>query len=86
MEEAFPPLVNELFYKFLGAALAEARFDAGRVTDALALVDHAVNTGEGPGSGLYVPEIHRLRSVFLRSLGSPAEEVECGLRTALAVC
>ena len=85
MEEAFPPLVNELFYKFLGAALAEARFDAGRVTDALALVDHAVNTGEGPGIGLYDPEIHRLRGVFLRSLGSPAEEVESALRTALQI-
>jgi predicted ATPase len=85
MEEAFPPLVNEQLYKFFGAALAEARFDAGRVTDALALVDHAVNTGQGPASGLYVPEIHRLRGVFLRSLGSPVEEVECALRTALQV-
>ena len=83
MEEAFPPIVNEQQYKFIGAALAEARFDAGRVTDALALADHALNTGEGRASGLFVPEIHRLRGVFLRSLGSPAEEVECGLRTAL---
>ena len=83
MEEAFPSIVNEQAYKFLGAALAEARFDAGRMTDALALVDHALDTGEGPASGLYVPEIHRLRGVFLRSLGSPAEEVECALRTAV---
>ena len=67
------------------AALAAAWFDAGRVTDALALVDQAVNTGEGPGSGLYVPEIHRLRGVFLRNLGSPAEEVESALRTALQI-
>jgi predicted ATPase len=65
--------------------LAEARFDAGRVTDALALVDHAVNTGEGPASGLFVPEIHRLRGVCLKSLGSPAEEVERALRTALEI-
>ena len=42
MEEAFP-FVETPFYKFFGAALAEARFDAGSVTDALALVDHAVN-------------------------------------------
>ena len=96
MEEAFPRIVNEQQYtasdtparcdaegKFFGAALAEARFDAGRVTDALALVDHAVNTGEGSAIGLYVPEIHRLRGVFLRSLGSPAEEVESALRTAV---
>jgi predicted ATPase len=82
MEEALPFVVNA-FYEFFGAALAEARFDAGRVTDALALVDHALNTGEGPGSGLYVSEIHRLRGVLLRSLGSPAEEVESVLRTAL---
>jgi len=83
MEEAFPPSVNELLYKFLAAALAEARFDAGRVTDALALVDHALDTGEGPANGLYVPEIHRLRGLFLKSLGSPAEEIESALRTAL---
>jgi hypothetical protein len=49
------------------AALAEAWFDAGRVSEALALVDQAVNTGEGPGSGLYVPEIHWLPGVFLWS-------------------
>jgi predicted ATPase len=65
--------------------LAEARFDAGRVTDALALVDHALNTGGGSASGLYVSEIHQLRGVFLKSLGSPAEEVERALRTALEI-
>jgi hypothetical protein len=85
MEEAFPPLVSEQHYKLFGAALAEARFDAGRVTDALALVDHAVNTGEGPASGLYVPEIHRLRAMFLKSLGCPAEEVERALLTAVQI-
>jgi predicted ATPase len=85
MEEAFPHIATEQHYKFFGAALAEARLDAGGVTDALALVDHAVNTGEGPASGLYVPEIHRLRGVFLRSLGSPAEEIESALRTALEI-
>jgi predicted ATPase len=85
MEEAFPFIVHEQLYKLLAAPLAEARFDAGCVTDALALVDQAVNTGEGRGSGLYVPEIHRLRGVFLRSLGSPAEEIESALRTALQI-
>ena len=85
MEEAFPSIVNELTSKFLGAALAEARFDTGRVTDALALVDHALNTGEGPASGLYVSEIHRLRAVFLLSLGFPAVEVERALRTAVQI-
>jgi len=83
MEETFAPNVNEVLYKFLAAALAEARFDAGRAMDALALVDHALDTGGGPANGLYVPEIHRLRGVFLKSLGSPAEEVESALRTGL---
>ena len=32
-----------------------------------------------------MPEIHRLRGVFLRSLGSPAEEVERTLCTALEI-
>ena len=49
MEEAFPFVVNDNIYKFFGAALAEARFDAGRVTDALALVDHARQYRRGPG-------------------------------------
>src|SRR6185369_8714280 len=70
MEEAFPSIVNEQHYKWLAAALAEARFDAGRVTDAIALVNRALNAGEGPAKGLYVPEIHRLRGMFLKSLGS----------------
>jgi predicted ATPase len=55
------------------------------VTDALALVDHALNAGEGPASGLYVPEIHRLRGAFLNSLAPPAEEVERALRTAVQI-
>ena len=84
MEEAFP-FVKNVFYKFFAAALAEARFDAGSMTDALALVDHALNTEEGPASGLYVSEVHRLRGVFLRSLGSPVEEVERALHTALQI-
>jgi class 3 adenylate cyclase len=83
MEEAFPFVVNEQLYKLFGAALAEARFAAGHVTDALVLIDHALDTGEGPARGIYVPEIHRLRGVFLQSLGSSAEEVERALRTAL---
>jgi predicted ATPase len=53
------------------------------VTDARALVEHALDTGGGPANGLYVPEVHRLRGVFLRSLGSSAEEIESALRTAL---
>jgi predicted ATPase len=32
-----------------------------------------------------VPEIHRLRALFLRSFGSRAEEVERALRTALQI-
>jgi predicted ATPase len=85
MEEAFPFVVNEQLYKLFGAALAEARFGAGRATDALALLDHALNTGEGPAGGVYIPEIHRLRGVFLWSLGSSVEEVESAIRTALQI-
>ena len=72
-------------YKFFGAGLAEARFDAGRATDALALVSRAVNAGGGVAGGLCAPEIHRLHGVFLRSLGSPAEEAERPLRTAVEI-
>jgi hypothetical protein len=57
MEEAFPHIGNEQQYKSFGAALAELGFDAGRVTDALALVDRAVNAGEGAARGLCVAEI-----------------------------
>jgi hypothetical protein len=85
MEEAFPHVVSERSYKIVCGSLAQARFDAGRVTDALALVDHALNTGDGPASGLCAPEIHRLRSVFLKSLGFPTEEVERTLRTTVEI-
>ena len=85
MEAAFPRIVTEQEYKFFGAALAEARFDAGRVTEALALVDYALTTGEGEANGLCVPEVHRLRGLFLKSLGSPAEEVESAFRAALKI-
>jgi hypothetical protein len=71
MEEAFPRMVNEGHYKFFGAALAEARFDAGRVTDALALVDHAVNTGQGPASGNYVEKSTGSEVCFYGALGPP---------------
>ena len=36
-------------------------------------------------SGLYVPEIHRLRGVFLQSLESSTEEVESAFRMALQI-
>ena len=52
------------------------------MTDALALVDYALTTGEGEANGLCVPEVHRLRGLFLKSLGSPAEEVESAFRAA----
>jgi class 3 adenylate cyclase/tetratricopeptide (TPR) repeat protein len=84
MEEALPSVAGEHAYKLYAAPVAEARFDAGRVRDALALVDHALDTGEGPASGLFVSEIHRLRGVFLSRLGS-AEEVERTLRTAIEI-
>ena len=88
MEEAFPFIVSghgNAGIKFYGAPLAEARFDAGRVADALALVDHALSTGEGPASGLWVSEIHRLRGVISKSLGCSAEEVERPLWKALEI-
>jgi adenylate cyclase len=85
MEEAFPHIASEQHYKWYAATLAEAQFDAGRVTDAFALVDRALNTGEGPANGLYAPEIYRLRGMFLKSLGCPAEEVERALRRALEI-
>jgi predicted ATPase len=59
MEAAFPRMVNEQQYKFFGAALAEARFDAGRVTDALELVDYALTTGEGEANGCELCRRHR---------------------------
>jgi class 3 adenylate cyclase len=88
MEEAFPFIVSghgNAGIKFYGSHLAAARFDAGRVTDALALVDHALSTGEGPTRGLYASEIHRLLGLFLGNLRFPAEEAERPLCTALEI-
>ena len=88
MEEAFPFIVSghgNAGIKFYGSHLAEARFEAGRVADALALVDHALSAGEGPTRGLYASEIHRLQGLFLGNLRFPAEEAERPLCTALEI-
>jgi class 3 adenylate cyclase/predicted ATPase len=87
MEEAFPFIVSghRAGINLYGSHLAAVRFDAGRVTDALALVDHALSTGESPASSLCVPEIHRLRGAILKSLGSSAEEIERPLWKALEI-
>jgi predicted ATPase len=88
MEEAFPFIVSghgNAGVKLYGSHLAEARFEAGRSADALALVDHSLSTGEGPTRGLYAPEIHRLQSRFLGVLRFSAEEAERPLRTALEI-
>ena len=88
MEEAFPFIASAHGYagtKLHGYHLAEARFEAGRVADALALVDHSLSAGEGSTRGLYASEIHRLQGLFLGNLRFPAEEAERPLCTALEI-
>jgi class 3 adenylate cyclase/predicted ATPase len=88
MEEAFPFIISghgDVGMKFYGSHLAAARFEAGRVADALTLVDHSLSTGESPTRGLYASEIHRLQGMFLSGLRFSAEDAERPLRTALEI-
>jgi len=88
MEEAFPFIVSghgNAAVKLYGSQLASARFEAGRSTDALALVDHSLSTGEGPTRGLYAPEVHRLQGSFLGRLRFSAEQAERPFRNAIEI-
>ena len=73
-------------YRYYAAILADARERAGRVTDALELVQGALGTLTEPGVGMFVPEHHRLHGVCLLRLGADhADEAMRSLQTALDV-
>ena len=73
-------------YRYYAAILADARERAGRVSDALELVQGALGTLTEPGVGMFVPEHHRLHGVCLLRLGADhADEAVRSLQTALDV-
>ena len=88
MMEAEYPRASAIgpLYRYYATILADARERAGRITDALELVQGALATVAEPGVGMFVPEHHRLRGVCLLRLGSGhADEAMRSLQTALGV-
>jgi class 3 adenylate cyclase/predicted ATPase len=88
MMEAEYPRASAIgpLYRYYAAMLAEARARAGRIADALELVQWALGTLTEPGVGMLVPELHRLQGVCLLRLGADhADEAMRSLHTALEV-
>jgi class 3 adenylate cyclase/predicted ATPase len=88
MMEAEYPRASAIgpLYRYYAAILADARERAGRVSDALELVQWALDTVKEPGVGMHVPELHRLEGVCLLHLGADhADQAMRSLQTAVDV-
>ena len=87
MEAEFPrACAIAPLYRYYAAILADARERAGRVTDALELVQAALGAVTEPGVGIFVPEHHRLHGVCLLRLGPDhVDEAMRSFHTAMDV-
>ena len=74
MEAEFPRASGGPFNRYYIALLAGIRIKAGRIADALAIVETALASAAAPGAGFYVPELHRLRGECLLQLDSSSTE------------
>ena len=61
-------------YRYYAAILAETRAKAGRVAEALELLQWALGTVTEPGIGMFVPELNRLRGECLLRLADGRED------------
>src|ERR1700736_2917965 len=74
------------FFRYYGALLAEARAKFGRVSDALTVLQWALDSVTEPGIGFCVPELYRLQGICLLRLGSNnKEEAMTSLQTAMDI-
>jgi hypothetical protein len=62
------------FFRYYAALLAEARANFGKVSDALSLLQSALETVTEPGVGFCVPELYRLQGLCLLRLDSEKED------------
>lgn len=61
-------------FRYYAALLAEARAKFGKVSDALTVLQSALETVTEPGIGFCVPELYRLQGVCLLRLDSRNKE------------
>ena len=87
MEAEYPRAVAlGPFFRYYAALLAEGRVKSGRVADALAVLQTALDTVTEAGVGFYISELYRLQGIcWLRTGGADEEEGRRALRTAIDV-
>jgi class 3 adenylate cyclase/predicted ATPase len=75
METEFPraSAIGPMF-RYYAVLLAEARAKFGKISEALAVLQWAIDTITEPGIGWCVPELYRLQGMCLLRLDSPKEE------------
>jgi class 3 adenylate cyclase/predicted ATPase len=76
---------SELGTTYFLTLMAQAHRDAGRLEEAWRLLDEAEEVEERTREGWWAPEVRRLRAELMWRRGSPVDEVEHQLRTALAL-
>jgi class 3 adenylate cyclase/tetratricopeptide (TPR) repeat protein len=86
MEGEFPRASAGPYFQYYTGLLAEIRVKAGRVADALAVVEAALAKVTEPGVGAHLPELHRLRGECLLRLDSGNVEMAVhSLQTAIEI-
>jgi predicted ATPase len=70
---------------FLLALKSEALYFADRVSEALDAVNEAQAFGERSGARYWFAELHRLRGVFLATIGAGEVEIEASFREAIRI-
>jgi class 3 adenylate cyclase/tetratricopeptide (TPR) repeat protein len=87
MEAEFPraSAMGPLF-RYYAALLAEARAKFGKISDALTILQWALDTISEPGIGVYLPELYRLQGIcMLRLDAHRVEEAMSSLEMAVDV-
>ena len=62
------------FFRYYAALLAEARAKFGKFSEALTVLQSALETVTEPGIGVFVPELYRLQGLCLLRLDSHSKE------------
>jgi tetratricopeptide (TPR) repeat protein len=72
-------------FRYYAALLAEARAKFGKVSDALTVLQWALDSVTEPGIGFFLPELHRLKGVCLLRLDSANEDAMNSFQTAIDI-
>src|SRR5947208_13951955 len=72
-------------YRYYAGLLADLCSRAGAYGEALEILDRALQSVTGPGVGLFVSELHRVKGVCLAHREPNDQQAQTCLRTALEV-